>query len=326
MKMTFLFPGQGSQSVGMGKAFYSEFAQVRETFEESSDALSIDIKKLCFDGPESDLALTHNTQPALLTVSTAMARAARSHLGLEADRAAGHSLGEYSALVAVGTLNFRDGVRAVRTRGEAMQSAVPVGEGAMAAVLGLADADVVKLCAWASKTSGLGPLEAANFNCPGQVVISGKASTMDWLKSNMNPEAAGISGKPKLIPLNVSAPFHSSLMKPAEDQMRGVLEKIVFNHPSAQVVQNYSAQEVFDPAVIRENLTKQISSTVRWSESVLRMKTLGSSRWIELGSGKVLAGLMKKIDATQEVLGLNSMDDWKKLETLLNSLAKGPQS
>ncbi|MBX9765628.1 MAG: ACP S-malonyltransferase [Bdellovibrionales bacterium] len=323
--MTFLFPGQGSQSVGMGKVFYPEFAQVRETFEEASDALSFDVKKLCFDGPETDLALTHNTQPALLTVSTAITRAVSAHLGLKADRAAGHSLGEYSALVALGTLGFQDAARAVRTRGEAMQSAVPVGEGAMAAVLGLSDDDVVKMCAWATKSSGLGPLEAANFNCPGQVVVSGKAQTMEWLKANLNPEAAGISAKPKMIPLNVSAPFHSSLMKPAEDRMREVLGKLVFKNPNASVIQNFSAEDVLDPAVIRENLTRQISSTVRWTQSVLKMKALGSTRWIELGSGKVLSGLMKKIDGTQEVLGLNSMDDWKKLESLLNSLEKkGP--
>ncbi len=323
MKATFLFPGQGSQSVGMGKIFYAEFPEVRQTFEEASDALSLDVKKLCFEGPDSELALTQNTQPALLTVSTAMTRAAQAHLGLAPDRAAGHSLGEYSALVAVKSISFHDAVRAVRTRGEAMQAAVPVGEGAMSAVLGLSDEDVVKMCTWATQSSGLGPLEPANFNCPGQVVISGKAQTLEWLKANISPEAAGISGKPKLIPLNVSAPFHSSLMKPAEEKMRAVLGATTFHTPLAAVVQNFTAQEVTDPSTLKENLTRQVSSTVRWTQSVLRMKELGSGRWIELGAGKVLAGLMKKIDSSQEVLGLNSMEDWKKLESLSNAQEKG---
>jgi [acyl-carrier-protein] S-malonyltransferase len=278
-----LFPGQGSQTVGMGRFLFEQFPTAKQTFEEASDALQINFKKLCFEGPESDLQLTENTQPALLLVSTATFRVINHELGVQIGAAAGHSVGEYAAVVAAGTVTFTDALRAVRVRGQAMQKAVPVGEGGMAAVMGLTDDQVIRLCTWAEQESGLTPLEPANFNAPGQVVISGSAKAIEWLRANAKPEAmsdAFPEGAPrvKLIPLAVSAPFHCSLMKPAEEQMRLVLNEISFNDARFPIVQNITAHETRDANTLRDNLVLQVSGAVRWTQCMARLKSMGMTR------------------------------------------------
>ncbi|MES2963157.1 MAG: ACP S-malonyltransferase [Bdellovibrionota bacterium] len=318
-KWAALFPGQGSQSVGMGRFLFDEFPIARQTFEEASDALKLDFKKLCFDGPESDLQLTENTQPALLLVSTATFRVINTILGVEITAGAGHSVGEYAAVVAAGSVSFSDAMRAVRARGQAMQKAVPVGQGGMVAVLGLSDNQVLKLCQWTEETSGLKPIEPANFNAPGQVVISGSQKAIEWLRANAKAEIfAPETPRMKLIPLAVSAPFHCSLMKPAEEEMALVLGATKFSKAAWPVVQNVTARETTDAETLRSNLVKQISGAVRWTQCVSRLKELGVTRSIEFGAGKVLSGLAKKIDSNGEPpLNINGLEDIKALESSL---------
>ena len=311
-----LFPGQGSQSVGMGRFLVENFASAKQTFEEASDTLGIDFKKLCFEGPEESLQLTENTQPALLLVSTATFRVVSETTGVKIGVAAGHSVGEYAAVVTSGALRFADALRAVRTRGQAMQRAVPVGQGGMVAVMGLTDEQILKLCDWAQKTSGLKPIEPANFNAPGQVVISGSQALIDWMKANAKPEVfAPETPRMKLIPLAVSAPFHCSMMKPAEEEMRRVLSDMPFAQAKWPIVQNVTASETTSPETVRENLVKQVSGAVRWTQCMHRMRALGSTRMIEVGAGKVLSGLAKKIDSGLPApFNINTLDDLKALE------------
>ena len=315
-----LFPGQGSQSVGMGKFLFEEFATTRRLFEEAGDTLKVNFKKLCFEGPESDLQLTENTQPALLLVSTATFQVANELLPIKISGGAGHSVGEYAALVTSGVLKFSDALAAVRTRGQAMQRAVPVGEGAMCAVLGMSDDGVKKMCRLVEEQSGEKPLEPANFNCPGQVVVSGSAKAIDWMRANVKPEwitehLGADVGRAKLIPLSVSAPFHCSMMKPAEAEMRGVLESIEFSVPRFPVVQNLTAETSVDSSVIRERLIGQISRTVLWTACQESLLAKGATKYVEFGSGKILAGLAKKIAGEKaKVYGLNSLEDLKTLE------------
>lgn len=318
-----IYPGQGSQFPGMGKFLYDEFAIARRTFEESSDAISFDLKKLCFDGAEADLALTHNTQPALLTVSVATYRVLAELTALKPMAAAGHSVGEYAAVVNGGALNLSDATRAVRRRGEAMQSAVPVGQGAMAAVLGLSDEQVIDLCRWVNETSQQGPLEPANFNCPGQVVISGRSSAVTWAQENFSAEAfKGAPARLKMIPIKVSAPFHCSMMAPAEKTMREFFGGIKFKDSAYPIVQNVSAEPISAGSALCENLIRQVTAPVRWVECVNRLKDLGARQLIETGCGKVLAGLVKKIDSESlNTLNINSLDELKAIETTLSSSA-----
>lgn len=316
MPSSILFPGQGSQHVGMGKFLYGEFTAAKQVFEEASDALSIDMKKLCFDSDETTLSLTENTQPALLTVSAATYRVLDSIKDLKAHAMAGHSVGEYAALVATGTLSLADGVRLVRKRGQFMQQAVPVGKGAMLAVMGLTPEEVSQMCQWAQKESGLAPIEPANYNSPDQTVISGDAVLAEWLRANFTAEKLGWNKKVRLIPLKVSAPFHCSLMKPAEDKMSQELKQVNFAEAKKPVVQNFTSQLHRDPNELRENITRQISGAVRWTQSVELLLKMGTDKFIECGCGKVLTGLLKKIDSQQTPsFNINSLEDIKRLET-----------
>ena len=313
-----LYPGQGSQHVGMGKFLFENFKPVKELFEEASDTLSLNFKKLCFDGPESDLTLTQNTQPALLLVSVATYKTVCENTDIQFSMAAGHSIGEYAALVNAQSLDFKIALTAVRKRGQYMQQAVPVGEGGMVAVLGLDAQNVQRLCQWACETSGLSPLEPANFNSPEQTVISGSAQLTQWTCENLDksifkPEPRRL----KLIPLKVSAPFHCTMMKPAEDNMRQELESIKFKAAKYPVIQNFTGKTSSAAKELRENLIRQISAPVRWVECMEEFKKQGVTQFVELGAGKVLAGLSKKVDKESfKTFNINSIEDLKALEAL----------
>ncbi|MCB9027044.1 MAG: ACP S-malonyltransferase [Bdellovibrionaceae bacterium] len=313
-----LFPGQGSQQTGMGKFLYENFSVAKNIFEEASDAIKINMKKLCFDGPEEDLQFTPNTQPALLTVSIVTARVVKETIGISFDFTAGHSVGEYASFVLAESLTFKDAVVAVRRRGEFMQEAVPLGQGGMVAVMGLNSEQVEKLCQWAEKSSGLSPLSPANYNAPGQIVCSGSQKLIEWVQNN---SAKDIFEPPvtkmRLIPLKVSAPFHCSLMKPAEDKMRIILEDTPFADAKTPIVQNFTAKEESKASVLRENLIRQITGPVRWIQSVENLAKRDVKSGIELGSGKVLSGLIKKIDPEFTVYSVNNLEELKKLEQIL---------
>lgn len=320
--LSFIFPGQGSQQPGMGQFLFDNFKVAKETFEEASDAINLDLKKLCFSGSEQDLALTENTQPALLTVSTATQRVLTKDFNVRATSAAGHSIGEYAALVAADAIEFPSAVKAVRQRGQAMQNAVPVGQGGMVALLGLEPQQAHELCAWAVKGSGTGPLSPANFNCPGQIVISGSQHTINWLKENFSPEKVWGESAPKrakMIPLSVSAPFHCEMMKPAEDTMRRVLTDMPFKQASFPILQNFNARFESTPESLRENLIRQVSAPVLWTQSMELMKQENKLHFIECGTGKVLQGLLKKIHPDFQVLSTNSMEDFKIIEDFLKA-------
>lgn len=312
-----IFPGQGSQFVGMGKVFYENFKPAKLVFEEGCDALNFNIKKLIFDGPDSDLKLTQNTQPAILLVSVAINEVLKDVHKSHEKICAGHSLGEYSALVANGVLKFSEAIQTVRTRGELMQKAVPEGKGAMIAVLGCADSDVEKICKWVvNETSQI--LEPANYNAPGQVVISGSKDACDWLVQNYKASKLSQEIKAKFIPLKVSAPFHCSMMMPAQEEMLPILNDLSLDDAQFPIIQNVTALETADLNIIRKNLISQISSPVRWVQSVKRLKELGVTRCIEVGPGKVLSGLVKKIDSDAlSTFNVESIEDFKKLEAEL---------
>ena len=312
-----LFPGQGSQHVGMAKSLFDNFSAVKLLFEEASDAASVDMKRLLFDGAESDLALTANTQPALVLASLSAWTALEEVRPTPFACAAGHSLGEYSALVAAKSLSFSEAIRAVRNRGMAMQEAVPVGRGAMLAILGLSDEDAAKLCEWTQTSSGFRPLEPANFNAPGQVVVSGSAQAVEWLKANWDPSKAGVTGRGKLIPLNVSAPFHCSMMKPAQDRMRPLLESIEIRSAEFFVIQNVNAKPVQDANLLRRGLIDQITASVLWTKSIQQILTMHPrATFLEIGPGKVLSGLVKKIDSSgARIFNMGSLEDIRKWES-----------
>jgi [acyl-carrier-protein] S-malonyltransferase len=287
MKFAFVFPGQGSQSVGMLNAF-GDHPVVRETLQEASDALGQDLGKLIAEGPAEDLNLTTNTQPVMLTAAYAIYRAWQAAGGPAPSIVAGHSLGEYTALVAAGALKFRDAVPLVRFRAQAMQTAVPVGEGGMAAILGLDDATVRDVC---SEAASAGTVEAVNFNAPSQVVIAGHKIAVDKAC-----EIAKAKGAKRALPLPVSAPFHSSLLKPASDQLREYLANLELAVPSIAVVNNVDVAMVNEPAAIKDALVRQAAGAVRWVECVQAIAQQGVTHVIECGPGKVLAGLTKRID------------------------------
>lgn len=315
MNWSFIFPGQGSQSPGMGKFLFQEFSEAKQAFEEASDSIGFDLKKLCFDSDEKTLALTENTQPALLTVSVATARVLKSKLGIQPAMVAGHSIGEYGALVAADVFDFPLAVKAVRLRGQAMQSAVPVGEGSMAAVMGLEPSEVEKLCAWIKDNSKLpGVLSPANYNSPGQIVISGHANLIEWAQKNFKGEEV-FQKKVRLIPLQVSAPFHCELMSPAEKKMREFFEPVHFRTPQSKLIQNFTAATESSPQSIKENLIRQVSAPVLWMQSMETALKLEFTQMIECGHGKVLSGLLKKINGDRfTVFSMNSLEDLKLIE------------
>lgn len=287
-KRAFIFPGQGSQYPGMGKDLADNFAIARKTFEEADDALGENLSRLCFDGPEDQLKLTANTQPSILTVSVAALRVLQEETGLSAQYFAGHSLGEYSALVAAGALQFADAVRTVRARGTFMQEAVPVGVGAMAAMLSIEPDVLASICTEAAQGEEVSP---ANFNSPGQIVIAGHTGAV-----NRAIEIAKAKGFRKAMLLPVSAPFHSSLMVPAGERLAGVLAPITVGAFSAPVVTNVEAKPNDDKARVKELLVRQVSAPVLWDASVREMVVLGVTEFVEVGPGKVLSGLAKRID------------------------------
>ncbi|PLZ02491.1 [acyl-carrier-protein] S-malonyltransferase [Burkholderia sp. WAC0059] len=297
MKFAFVFPGQGSQSVGMLNAF-ADNAVVRETLEEASDALGQDIGKLIAEGPAEELNLTTNTQPVMLTAAWAVYRAWQQAGGPAPAIVAGHSLGEYTALVAAGVLAFRDAVPLVRFRAQAMQGAVPVGEGGMAAILGLDDDTVRAVCVEASSA---GVVEAVNFNAPSQVVIAGHKAAVEKAC-----EVAKEKGAKRALSLPVSAPFHSSLLKPASDQLRDYLAGVTLREPVIPVVNNIDVAIVREPAAIRDALVRQAAGPVRWVECVQAIAAQGVTQVLECGPGKVLAGLTKRIDGN--LTGLSVAD------------------
>lgn len=305
-----LFPGQGAQHVGMGKALYESSSAAREIFERADEALGQKLSHLCFEGPEADLVLTSNTQPAIVTVSMAALAALKESIPdlSPPEFVAGHSLGEYSALVAAGSLAFEDAVRLVRARGLAMQRAVPEGLGAMAAVMGGDAEAVVALCVAAAEDQVLAP---ANFNGPGQVVIAGHATA---LSRALNLAA---SHKLKLIPLKVSAPFHCPLMAPAAQEMRAALANVRIQSPEVPVISNVEASPTQDPTRIPELLVRQIDSPVLWEQSIRFMASHGVKRALEIGPGKVLAGLVKRIDKSVHVSTIQSPEDILPLRALL---------
>ena len=294
MAIAFVFPGQGSQAVGMGKALADAFAPARAVFQEVDDALNQRLSKIMWEGPESDLVLTENAQPAIMAASMAVIRVLQAEGGLDlakhARLVAGHSLGEYSALCAAGAFTLADAARLLKARGQAMQQAVPVGEGGMSALLGAEIDQAEELTKECAAATG-GVCVVANDNAPGQVVISGTKAAIDKA-----PEIAKAKGIKRAMALNVSAPFHSPMMQPAAETMRDVLANITIRPPHAPVVANVTAAEVSEPDMIRRLLVEQVTARVRWRESVLAFRGLGITTTVEAGGNKVLTAMVKRID------------------------------
>lgn len=307
-KIAFVFPGQGAQSVGMAKDVFDEIPASRHVIETADEALGFSLSSIIFDGPDQDLKQTYNTQPALLAASVAYLEAFREK-GITPDYVAGHSLGEYSALVASKVLSLEEAVSIVRSRGEFMEQAVPGGQGAMAAVLGADREALSTLCRSVSEQGN--SVELANINCPGQIVISGSSEGVAAVSARVK-EAGG----KRAIPLEVSGPFHSSLMREAAELLAGKLKNVQLSAPSVPVVANVNALPVNDPEQIRELLVAQVYSPVLWHDSVEWMISQGVDTFVEIGPGNVLTGLIKKLDKNVKLININSLASIKELEAL----------
>lgn len=303
-KVAFVFPGQGSQSVGMGKEFYDQYSVAKEVFEEADRALGFSLTDMCFSGPEEELRKTFNTQPAILTVSVACYKVLKQQ-GIRPDIVAGHSLGEYSALVAAGTLSFADAVRLVRKRGQYMQEAVPLGEGSMAAVLGMERSKVIEICEQVQQETGT--VQAVNFNCPGQIVIAGKTSAVDRAI-----ELLKAAGAKRAVPLPVSAPFHSTLLKPAAEKLAIELDKVAIQDAGIPVVANVNGKSLTKADTIKHSLVEQAASPVLWEDCVSEIAGFGATIFVEVGPGKVLTGFTKKIIKEASTLNVEDMASLEK--------------
>ena len=302
-KIAFVFPGQGAQKVGMGKDFYEHYDVAKKLFKEADEALGYSIKEMCFEGPEEGLRLTANTQPAILTMSVIANEILKEH-GLQPEVTGGHSLGEYSALVAAGVLNFQDAVVLVHKRGAFMQEAVPVGQGGMAAIIGLDRNVIIETC---EKVSAESAVQAVNFNCPGQVVIAGTTAGVEKAVKLLSE-----AGAKKAIILPVSAPFHSSLMKPAAAKLAVELDKVTLSDAAFPVVANVTGTLLTKAADIKDSLVKQAASPVKWEDCVAAMKDFGADTFVEAGPGKTLCGFNKRIDRSLKSLNVEDVESLQK--------------
>lgn len=301
-KLAFVFPGQGSQKIGMLAELAAQYSEIEETFNEASDTLGYDVWKMIQSGSQDDINLTERTQPILLASSVAIWRLWNAKGGSKPAQMAGHSLGEWSALVCSGVVNFADGLNIVRARGQYMQQAVPVGEGAMAAIIGLEDSIIIDACKNAAAAE---VVDAVNYNAPGQVVIAGSVAAV-----NRAIEICKQAGAKRALPLPVSAPFHTSLMKPAADQLAEIVNSVTFRRPTVSIVHNVHAREENNPDTIKSLMLEQIYSPVKWVDCVVQLKQNGAQVLIECGPGKVLSGLAKRIDRDLQAMATDSSADF----------------
>ncbi|MBE6073731.1 MAG: ACP S-malonyltransferase [Selenomonas ruminantium] len=303
-KLAFVFPGQGAQTVGMGKDFCEQYDVAKKLFQQADEALGYSIKEMCFEGPAEDLKLTANTQPAILTMSVIANEILKEH-GIQPDVTGGHSLGEYSALVAADVLDFQDAVLLVHKRGQFMQEAVPVGQGGMAAIIGLADEVIVDACEKATKNAG--EVQAVNFNCPGQTVIAGTTAGVEAAVELLKE-----AGAKKAVILPVSAPFHSTLMKPAAEKLAAELDKVTIRDAKIPVVSNFTGKLETKAEEIKANLVAQADHPVKWIDCVNTMKEFGADTFVEAGPGKTLCGFNRRIDKALTSMNVENLESLQK--------------